>query len=289
MAKKSFQKPKGAEANQRRQRPPFHGQKDQASPHRSPSNSGTTDLDTAALPGRKGFLELFNHQRQRLKRIVIADGLTPNTELSQALSALEGSGISIEKLPSEQLDLLTDGTRHQGILSYVSPLSIPTLKELYEQVILSTSGLVVFLDEISDPHNLGAILRAADAFGVQGIVTTRDRSAPLTIAAKKVSAGASELVPIVRVSNLANALREAKDCGISIVGTDLSDSSLPLSELSSSRPIGVVLGSEGKGMRRLTKELCDYCVEIPMCGHVDSLNVSQAAAIIFYAIRAQAH
>ena len=146
-------------------------------------------------------------------------------------------------------------------------------------------GLILALDEVCDPQNLGAIFRVADAVGVDGIISTDKRSASLTDVARKASAGASEFIPFSVVKNLQRSFEELKKQGFWILGTALSDDAQSLYELDVGHPLVVVLGSEGSGMRELTKKSCDFLVEIPMRGVVESLNVSQAASVVLFELQ----
>lgn len=149
----------------------------------------------------------------------------------------------------------------------------------------STPPLVLILDGIQDPHNLGACLRTADAAGVTGVIIPRDRTVAVTNVARTVACGAAEKIPIARVTNLARCLKQLKDLGLWIIGTG-DEEARSLYEADMSGPLGIVIGAEGKGVRRLTRELCDYLVSIPMQGSVSCLNLSVAAGVtLFEAVR----
>jgi 23S rRNA (guanosine2251-2'-O)-methyltransferase len=180
------------------------------------------------------------------------------------------------------LDKLADGGRHQGVLAEVAARSGDPETQLEEA--LEAAGptpLLLVLDGVQDPHNLGACLRSADAAGVAAVIAPRDRAAGLTPVVRKVAAGAAEAVPFVAVVNLARTLRELKERGLWLVGTDDSaDKSLHDVDLTG--PLALVMGSEGEGMRRLTRECCDQLVSIPMAGAVESLNVSVATGVVLF-------
>ena len=186
----------------------------------------------------------------------------------------------------EALDARSPDIQHQGILAECR--LAPSLNE-HDLANLITSikqpPLLLILDGVQDPHNLGACLRTADAAGVVAVVTPRDRSVGLTATVRKVACGAAELVPFVQVTNLARCLRDLAELGIYLIGTsDTAEQSLYSMDLRG--PLGIVMGAEGDGMRRLTKETCDALVSIPMHGQVSSLNVSVASGVcLFEAVR----
>ncbi len=185
------------------------------------------------------------------------------------------------------LDRLTDGGVHQGVAVRVGVRMQPTwealLDRLGEQV---EHPLLVLLDCVEDPRNLGAILRSAEAFGVDAVILPRDRSAPLSSGAIKAASGAASRVDTIRVTNLARAMTELRDYGVHIVGL-AGDGKPFLADAELHGSLALVLGGEGKGLRRLTRERCDEVLAIPMVGEVGSLNVSTAAGIALYEVRRQ--
>ncbi|MEK6546243.1 MAG: 23S rRNA (guanosine(2251)-2'-O)-methyltransferase RlmB [Nitrospinota bacterium] len=177
--------------------------------------------------------------------------------------------------------------KHQGVVAVVSQRRDIELHELIEQLYKKESKpVIVILDGIEDPGNLGAIIRSAEALGVGGVIIPKDRAVGLTPVVAKRAAGAVEYIPVVRVTNISNTIEELKEKGFWIVGVEAGTEKTCFS-LSYDDPIAVVFGGEARGMRRLTKEKCDYLVSIPMEGRVSSLNVSAACAIIFYEILRQ--
>ncbi len=209
----------------------------------------------------------------------------PNTRIKKLLHQAKEFGIIIQQVTLEKLDKLASG-KHQGIIAIAAARNDYVENDLYHIIDnMNQSPLLLVLDGVTDPHNLGACLRSADAAGVNAIIVPKDNSAPLTDVATKVSSGAAETVPLIRVTNLARTLRELKQRGLWITGLDSdTDCSIYDTDLSGGRVL--VMGSEGQGMRRLTKEHCDELVSIPMQGYVSSLNVSVAAGIcLFEAVR----
>jgi 23S rRNA (guanosine2251-2'-O)-methyltransferase len=176
---------------------------------------------------------------------------------------------------------------HQGVVAAVRPLPGWDEHQLL-QSLSHTEGhpLLLVLDGVTDPHNLGACLRSADAAGAHAVLIPRDRAATVDATVRKVAAGAAEFVPVASVTNLARCLDQLKERGIWVVGTDgAAPQTLYAADLK--RPLALVLGAEGSGMRRLTRERCDFLVRIPMAGHVESLNVSVAAGVALFEARRQ--
>ena len=207
---------------------------------------------------------------------------------AQAIIELAANqGVALQRVERYRLDMEIDG-RHQGIAARVAeadenaPLDEVGLMSLIKATAVP---LLLVLDGVTDPHNLGACLRSADAAGVTAVVVPKDRSADLTPVARKVACGAAETVPFVRVTNLARTLQSMKALGVWIVGTTgYTDTSLYQQDLAG--PVALVMGAEGDGMRRLTTEQCDFLVKLPMVGTVESLNVSVATGIcLFEALR----
>ena len=209
-----------------------------------------------------------------------------DARLERILEAARRAKIPVHSVERAVLDQMVPGVRHQGVVATyagVAPLAEPDLEPLLER--LEQPPLLLVLDGIQDPHNLGACLRSADAAGVHAVIAPRDRAVGLTGTVHKVASGAAESVPFVQVANLARVLARLRDRGLWVVGTtDAADTSLYGVDLRG--PVALVLGSEGKGLRRLTREQCDLLVRIPMHGIVESLNVSVAAGVcLFEAVR----
>lgn len=189
---------------------------------------------------------------------------------------------------AERLHNLAGHDRHQGIVALAEPITIArTLPELLDSIDTKNDApLLLVLDGITDPHNFGACLRAADGAGVHGVVVPKDRSASINATVSKVASGAAEVVPLITVTNLARAMREMQELGIWLVGTD-DEAEQSIYDIDLRGPTAIVMGAEGEGMRRLTRETCDQLVNIPMQGAVESLNVSVAAGVTLYEARRQ--
>lgn len=193
--------------------------------------------------------------------------------------------VKYEVISKAQLEKILDrAVSHQGIMVRCKPLSTwneKTLLSFLENK--SDSVLLLILDGVQDPHNLGACLRSANAFGVNAVIVPKDRAATLTDVVRKVACGAAEQTPFVAVTNLNRMMMQLKEQGVWMVGLD-AEASLTLSQVDLTGKIGIVLGGEGGGLRRLTKESCDYLAKIPMVGNVESLNVSVATGVALYEV-----
>ena len=202
--------------------------------------------------------------------------------LTQAVNDLLDLGIEPEKVDRKRLDRLADNNNHQGIVIEVEmpgELSESDLKTAVEN--LASPALFLVLDNVQDPHNLGACLRTADATGVHGVIITKDNATGITPTVCKVASGAAETVPVYQVTNLARTLRWLKGEGLWIMGAD-GETSQTVYTTDFTIPLALVVGTEGKGLRRLTKEQCDMLVAIPMMGQVESLNLSVATGVLLY-------
>ena len=212
-------------------------------------------------------------------RVRVADKSTERARAVLDLAAAEG--VPVEQVPTDVIDRLAPGARHQGVLADVEDSRAFGLRDL----VTGAAALIVVLDGIEDPQNLGAILRTADAAGVDGVVVQTRRSAARGGAAAKASAGALSHVRIAEVVNIARALEELKELGVWTVGL-AGEASQAYDQVDLTGPTALVMGAEGPGLRRLVRETCDFLVSIPMRGHVGSLNVSVAAGVaLFEAIR----
>ena len=216
---------------------------------------------------------LLNRDPERVKRLFIVQ-----------ISALaEQAGIHVETISKHRLEERVDGV-HQGVLAEAKPLPILGDKELFKLMDeVEHSPLLLVLDGVTDPHNLGACLRTADAAGVAAVIAPRDKSAPLNATAIKVACGAADAVPYFQVTNLSRTLNQLQERGVWVVGTaGEAEGSIYQTDLTG--PLALVMGAEGKGMRRLTREQCDLLIKIPMAGEVSSLNVSVATGVTLFEI-----
>lgn len=205
--------------------------------------------------------------------------------LMPVLNELTQIGVSIQQMNRKTLDDKARGANHQGIIAKVKPAKQLNENDLDSILSQHAQPLLLILDGVTDPHNLGACLRNADAAGVAAVIVPKDRSAPLTATVSKVACGAAETVPLVRVTNLARTMRSLQEQGIWIAGT-AGEATHDIYQAKLDGPLAIVMGAEGDGMRRLTRETCDDLIKIPMAGSVSSLNVSVASGIcLFEAVR----
>ncbi len=227
-------------------------------------------------------------QGRKLGELMVADGHRPNARVAALLNKARERGVSIRRVATDELDQLSQGGRHQGVVARLQE-SAPSVAPAQDIVSLVQSlnkpALLLILDGVTDPHNLGACLRSADAAGVDAVIVPKDKAVGLTPVVRKVACGAAESVPFYRVTNLARTLRELQELGVWLVGT-AGEAQTTLYEADLSGSLAIVMGAEEKGLRRLTREHCDTLIKIPMAGTVESLNVSVATGItLFEAVR----
>lgn len=225
--------------------------------------------------GKNVVKELLDNNRKIEKAYLYEDFNDKNL-----ISAIQKRNIKIEFLSKKEMDKLVSGV-HQGIIVSIPDYQYCKLEELMETP--NNDSFIVLLDHLEDPHNLGAIIRTCEAAGIDGIIIPKDRSVGINSTVMKVSAGALANVKVCEVTNLSNAIKELKNNGYWIVGTDM-DGKKYYNELDYKMPVCLVVGNEGSGMSRLVKEACDYIVSIPMYGKINSLNASVAAGIMIYEV-----
>jgi 23S rRNA (guanosine2251-2'-O)-methyltransferase len=220
---------------------------------------------------------------QQIRLLTIADGCR-NPRVHEIAGRAREAGIKVITESRAVLDRRSGEQRHQDLIAEFDANNVGTEKDL-DRVLdaVETTPLVLVLDGVQDPHNLGACLRTAEAAGVNLVILPKDGSAGLTPVARRSASGAAEVLPILMITNLARVLRRLKERGIWLAGTTDS-AGTGLYETPLSGPLGLVMGSEGRGMRRLTSELCDFHIRIPMHGSVSSLNVSVATGVCLYEI-----
>jgi 23S rRNA (guanosine2251-2'-O)-methyltransferase len=247
--------------------------------HKEDSSFQSTEhgaRSTEFIYGRRPVLEALRAGGRPLHKLWIVEG-THGTE--EILRLARERGVPVERARREHLDKRVQG-HHQGILAQASAAAFLDLEGYLATLGPSAPAVLVALDEIQDPHNVGAILRSAGFFGASGALVPRWRSAPVGETAARVSSGAIEHVPLIRVRNLADSILTLKEANFEVIGADLGGS--PLSEHQPSARTALVFGSEGKGLRRLVRERCDKLLKVPGAGNVGSLNVGGAAAIFLY-------
>jgi 23S rRNA (guanosine2251-2'-O)-methyltransferase len=196
---------------------------------------------------------------------------------------IEKSKLPFEMVDRKFLDKITNNANHQGLVAIISSYDYFTVEEIINEPCKSNFHLLVMLDGLEDPHNLGAVLRTCDAVGVDGVIIPKHNSVSLTPTVAKVSTGAIEHVKVARVTNLTSTLKDLKKHGFWVVGAE-AENSIDYRSVDYNVPIVLVIGGEGKGISRLVKEQCDFRIKIPMIGHVNSLNASVATSVILYQI-----
>src|SRR5471030_988748 len=221
----------------------------------------------------------LRHEASSVEEIFI-DASRTDRRMQDLVANAKSAGVRVMPVESSRLDKIVGTRRHQGVIAFAAELALArNLDELLDAI--DGPPLLLVLDGITDPHNLGACLRVADGVGAHAVIVPKDRAVGLTAVAAKVASGAAESVPYITVTNLARSLRELKERDIRIVGAaDEAPISLYAADLRG--PLAWVLGAEGEGMRRLTRDTCDTLVSIPMLGSVASLNVSVASGVCLY-------
>jgi 23S rRNA (guanosine2251-2'-O)-methyltransferase len=238
-----------------------------------------TRASADAVAGRNSVVEALR-AKIPAKELLIAERAEIDERMTEALRLAKNQDLVIKEVPRGQLDGVTGTTTHQGIALIIKPFGYKDFAAMI--AVAKSPGLIVGLDGVTDPHNLGAIVRSAAAFGADGVVIPERRNAAMTGSAWKSSAGAAARLPISQVTNLVRSIEDAKKAGYFVVGLDAEgDQSLPGFTLAE-EPVYLIVGSEGKGLSRLTREKCDLILSIPMQSDVESLNASVATAISLY-------
>lgn len=238
------------------------------------------------VAGRNPVLEALQSDMP-VSRVFVAGNLAANKKLSLLLSKASAQGSPIVEVPRSDLDLATEGAVHQGVAIEVPEFAYSDLEDLFENAENNaTPPLIVLLDGVTDPHNLGAIVRSAAAFGASGVVIPLRRSATMNVTAWKASAGAAARLPIARVSNLVNAINQCKERGCFVMGLDGAGTSSVRESNLADGPLALVTGAEGDGISRLVKENCDLLTRIEISSQVESLNAAVATGIVLSEVAA---
>ncbi|WP_100404165.1 23S rRNA (guanosine(2251)-2'-O)-methyltransferase RlmB [Bacillus sp. FJAT-42315] len=238
------------------------------------------------IAGRNPILEALRSERE-INKIWIAEGAQKGP-MQQIMKMAKEQNVLVQFVPKQKVDQMSD-ENHQGVVASVAAYNYAELDDLFAKA--EESGEAPFfllLDEIEDPHNLGSIMRTADAVGAHGIIIPKRRAVGLTAAVAKASTGAIEYIPVVRVTNLSRTMDELKERGLWIAGTDAKGAD-DYRNFDGTMPLGLVIGSEGKGISRLVKEKCDFLIQLPMAGRVTSLNASVAAGLLMYEVYRRRH
>lgn len=237
--------------------------------------------DKEMIAGKNPVLEALRATRD-INKIWVAEGVK-KAGIAELLELAKERGIVVQFVPKQKVDGLTS-ENHQGVVASVAAYNYAELNDIF--AIAEERGedpFILILDELEDPHNLGSIMRTADAVGAHGIIIPKRRSVALTAVVAKASTGAIEYIPTVRVGNLSQIVDELKERGVWIAGTDAKGSE-DYRRMDATLPLAIIIGSEGKGMSRVLKEKCDFLYNLPMVGHVTSLNASVAASLLMYEV-----
>lgn len=237
------------------------------------------ELSEDMVAGRNAVMEALKGSRS-VNKLMIANGSTEGS-IKEIIAVAKEKGVNIQYWDRSKLDSIARGIRHQGVLAQVAPVQYAELEDILQVAKdRNEPPFIVLLDELEDPHNLGAILRTADAAGVHGVLIPKHRSCPLSATVAKTSAGAVEHVPVARVGNLVQTIKKLKQEGLWVAAADMDGKDYYATDLTG--PLLLIIGSEGQGVGRLVKEQCDFVVRIPMVGKINSLNASVAGSILMY-------
>jgi 23S rRNA (guanosine2251-2'-O)-methyltransferase len=237
-------------------------------------------VNAAVVAGINPVLEALRARGERCNELLVAKGRTL-ARAEQILELARQAGVRVRFEPVEALNRMAPGTAHQGVVALFAPRGYAELEDVIEKSLAARPALLVVLDGISDPHNLGAVARSAEAAGAAGLILPKDRAAPITSVAEKAAAGALEYLPVARVTNLVRAIEQVKQAGLWVAGTVL-EGGQPLYAADLTVDLAVVIGREDKGLRREVVKACDLLLTIPMKGKVQSLNAAQAATVVLF-------
>lgn len=240
-------------------------------------------MNVELIIGRNPVTEALKSGRT-IEKLVVMKGSEKN--LSNLVAMAKDRGVPVYYNDKQRMERLAEGGAHQGVAAYVSSYEYCEVEDILQRAKdKGEDPFIIVLDGIEDPHNLGAIMRSADGAGAHGIIIPKRRAVGVTGVVAKASAGAIEYVPVARVANISQTLEKLKKDGFWVAAVDMSDTLYYKADLKGS--LALVIGNEGEGISKLVKQNCDFTVSIPMCGRVQSLNASNAAAIIMYEVRRQ--
>ncbi len=247
------------------------------------------DRDRELLYGRQPVREMLRAGRRRISEVFILSSVRSSEEIDEITATMEERNLKLSNASPEKLESLVGDVNHQGVVAEVYPYRYVSYKKMLSDAGQDKNAFFLFLDHLEDPQNVGSLLRTAEAAGVTGVVIPSHRAAGITPAVVRASAGAAEHMQIAQVPNLVSCIKllQDKDRGVWFAGLDGGDGASLISETDLTGKIGIVVGSEGKGMRRLTRETCDYIVKLPMYGKVTSLNAGVAGAIAMFEVLRQ--
>lgn len=244
------------------------------------NNTGKKELSEDILVGRNAVREALKSGRG-MNRILLAKG-EPGRAVQPIVDLARERGILVDFVERSKIEGIAAGYRHQGVLAYAAPVAYATVDEILKRAEeRGEPPFLILLDELEDPHNLGALLRTAEATGVHGVLIPKRRSVSLSATVAKTSAGAIEYVPVAKIGNISQEIRELKERGLWVAGADMTGEQA-YDEADLTGPLVLVIGGEGQGISRLAREACDFLVRLPMAGKLNSLNASVAGSILMY-------
>lgn len=244
----------------------------------------TTSGNAEYVSGRRAVLEALRGGRP-INKLLIQEHAEGGS-LKEIVAVARASGLVIQQSPRAKLDEIAGNKGHQGVVAYIAAKPYVEMEDLMDIARRQSPGLLVILDGVEDPHNLGAVLRAADGAGAAGVIIPKRRAAPLTGTVARISAGALEHVPVARVANISQAIEQLKKAGFWVIGAS-PDAKQDYWEVDLTEPTAIVIGGEGEGMSRLTAQRCDRLVRLPMRGQTASLNASVTAGVLLYEVLRQ--
>lgn len=237
---------------------------------------------TEFIYGIHSIAAVLENEPERILELMVAKGRNDD-RMNALVSAARKHNISVQFVLRKTLDDKSNGEQNQGVLARAKPARVLNEADLDQILADQNKPFLLVLDGVTDPHNLGACLRNADAAGVHAVIVPKDNSAAITPVVRKVAVGAAETVPLIQVTNLARTLKHIQQEGVWVVGT-AGEAEQMIYDCEMHGPVAIVMGAEGKGMRRLTRETCDELVKLPMAGAVSSLNVSVAGGICLFEV-----
>jgi 23S rRNA (guanosine2251-2'-O)-methyltransferase len=278
-----------AKNTRREPRPHRSGRGNRRSNERPASAASQTRSGRELLYGRQPIREMLRANRRRVSVIYLLSTVRPTPEIDEILKTAEERGLRLEYTGGETLENLVGSVNHQGVVAEVHPFRYVSYKKMLSDAEQDKNAFFLFLDHLEDPQNVGSLLRSAEAAGVTGVVIPSHRAVGITPSVVRASAGAAEHMIVAQVPNLVRCMKLLKEerRGVWFAGLDGADDATLITEVDLTGPIGIVVGSEGRGMRRMVRETCDYIVKLPMFGKVSSLNAGVAGAIAMFEILRQ--
>lgn len=243
------------------------------------TSNDNLDTDKEVIAGRNAIIEAIKSGRE-INKILFQEGIEKG-RLKSIFAIANEKKIICQEVPKRKLDNATT-ERHQGVIAYVAPYNYYDLDEVISKLDINSTTTLLILDHIEDPHNLGAIIRSAEASGVKAVIIPKRRAAVVSQTAVKASAGAIEYMPVIRVSTLIDTIKKLKEIGFWVAGTTLAERSEDYTKIAKDVPLAIVIGNEGDGISKVVANECDFLYHLPMLGKIQSLNASVAAGIVMY-------